>query len=313
MKRIAKRISWGEGLKAGARTAWMLGKIVFPVTLVVTVLQYTALYDALISAIEPVMSWFGLPGEAAVPLVLANLLNTYAAIGAVVTIELSVKQVFILALMINFSHMLPVESAVCRRAGVSAALVTLIRLALAAAAGLALNFAYPGSSRTANYGMAAAGSPDPSGWVEISASALQSAAASVLQLAIIVFPVMMLIQILKDIKVLDWFAERMRPLMNPLGLPARGAVTMASGMLFGLAFGAGVILEQAREQEFTRRELTLIVIFLSACHAVVEDTLVLVPLGINVLPVLLVRLAVAVALTAAIAALWKPKSAKTAE
>ncbi len=310
---MKRRIAWGEGLKAGARTAWMLGKIVFPVTLLVNVVQYTAVYGALISAIEPVMSWFGLPGEAAVPLVLANLLNTYAAIGAVMTIELSVKQVFILALMINFSHMLPVESAVCRRAGVSAALVTLLRLGLAALAGIALNLSYSGSQQTADYGMAAPGGPEPSGWAEISASALQAAAGSVLQLALIVFPVMMLIQVLKDLAVLDWFAERMRPLMNPLGLPARGSVTMASGMLFGLAFGAGVILEQAREQEFTRRELTLIVIFLSASHAIVEDTLVLLPLGINVLPVLLIRLAVAVALTAAIAALWRPKSARTAE
>jgi hypothetical protein len=48
-----------------------------------------------------------------------------------------------------------------------------------------------------------------------------------------------------------------------------------------------------------------VVLFLCACHAVVEDTLIFIPLGINVLPLLGIRLAVAVALTVIIATLWR--------
>lgn len=306
-ERDIRRISWSEGLKSGLRTTWELGKVIFPVTLIVTVLQYTAVYDVLLSAIEPAMSWFGLPSEAAVPLLLGSLLNLYAAIGAIVAIELTVKQVFILAVMLSFSHMLPVEGAVCRRIGVSAALVTFVRVSMALLAGMALNLAWAGGSAPANYGMAASPGTEPSGWAGTVAGALQSAGASVFQLALIVFPVMVFIQAMKDLDVLDWFAAKTRPLMRPLGLPARGAVTMASGLLFGLAFGAGVILEQARQERFTRRELTLMVLFLSACHAIVEDTLIFVPLGVNVFYLLLARLALAVALTVLIATLWKAK------
>lgn len=301
------RISWLEGLKSGLRTTWELGKVIFPVTLAVTVLQYTAVYDVLLSAIQPAMSWFGLPSEAAVPLALGNLLNIYAAIGAIVAIELTVKQVFILAIMLAFSHMLPVEAAVCRRVGVSVTLVTIVRVSMALLAGMAVNLLWAGGSITANYGMAAPSESEPSSWIGTVMGALQSAGASVFQLALIVFPVMLFIQIMKDLDVLDWFAARMRPLMRPLGLPDRGAVTMASGLLFGLAFGAGVILEQAREQGFTKRELILMVLFLSACHAIVEDTLIFIPLGINVFYLLLARLAVAVSLTVLIATLWRAK------
>jgi hypothetical protein len=302
-----KRISWLEGLKSGLRATWELGKVIFPVTLVVTVLQYTAIYDALLSAIEPAMSWAGLPSEAAVPLLLGNLLNVYAAIGAIVAIELTVKQVFILAMMLSFSHMLPVEGAVCRRIGVSATLATLVRVSMALLAGMAVNLAWAGGGATVNYGMAASSETEPSGWVGTVAGALQSAGASVFQLALVVFPVMMFIQIMKDLDVLDWFAAKMRPLMRPLGLPDRGAITMTSGLLFGLAFGAGVILEQARQKQFTRRDLILMVLFLSACHAIVEDTLIFVPLGVNVFYLLLARLTVAVALTVSVATLWKAK------
>lgn len=302
--RLAK-VRWLEGLLSGLRTAWKLGRIIFPVTLAVSLLRYTPVYDFLLSGLTPVMRLFGLPEEAAVALVLGNLLNLYAAIGAILTMELTVKQVFVLAVMLSFSHGLPVESAVCRQVGASLAAVLSFRIGLAAASGVAINLLWPGGGSRASYGLVSGDEPEPSGWMEITTGALQSAAFGVAQIAAIVIPLMVVIQALKDLGALERFAALMRPLVTPLGIPAHGSVTMAGGLLFGLAFGAGVILEQAREQGFTRREITLVVLFLCACHAVVEDTLIFIPLGINVLPLLLIRLAVAVALTILIATLWR--------
>ncbi|CAN5562176.1 nucleoside recognition domain-containing protein [soil metagenome] len=300
-----RRVLWREGLKSGLRTTWELGKIIFPVTLAVSVLQYTALYDVLLSALTPVMALIGLPNEAAVPLALGNLLNLYAAIGAILTMELTVKQVFILALMLSFSHSLPVEAAVCRRIGVSVSLVVGFRVALALVAAGLVNVLWNGGGQVARYGLAPVSEVEPSGWGEIFLGALQSAVVGIFQLALIVFPVMMTIQMLKDLGALGWFAAKMRPLMRLFGVAPHGAVTMAGGLIFGLAFGAGVILEQVREQKFTKRELTLMILFLCACHAVIEDTLIFIPLGINVLPLLLFRLLAAVILTLLIARLWR--------
>jgi hypothetical protein len=304
------RVSPYEGLKDGLRTAWILGKVVFPVTLVVSVLRHTPLYDALLSGLTPVMGLIGLPNEATIPLVLGNLLNLYAAIGAILTMDLTVKQVFILAVMLSFSHGLPVEAAICRRIGVSVLLVVSFRISLALAAAFAINALWSGGAEPARYGFVAAPEADPSGWAEIVLAALQAALTGVLQLALIVVPVMFLIRVLRDVGALDGFARLVRPLMRPLGIAPRGAVTMAGGLVFGLAFGAGVILQQVREQKFSRRELTLIILFLCACHAVVEDTLIFVPLGIDVLPLLLIRLTAAVLLTLLIARLWKPRPAE---
>lgn len=308
-----RRISWREGLASGLRTTWELGLVVFPVTVAVSVLRYTPVYDSLLSLLAPVMGIFGLPDEATVPLVLGNLLNLYAAIGAMLAMDLTVKQVFILALMLSFSHGLPVEAAICRRVGVSVPLVLLFRISLAATAAVAINFLWSGGGEEARYGLVAPQETEPSGWVEILANAFQSAAMGIVQLAIIVIPVMLFIRVLQDVGALERFAAAMRPLMRPLGIAPRGAVTMAGGLFFGLAFGAGVILEEARRQKFTKRELTLIILFLCACHAVVEDTLIFVPLGINVLPLLLVRLTTAILLTLLIARLWRPDKNPAAE
>ena len=305
LSRAFRRVSWREGLKSGVRTTWVLGKVVFPVTVAVSVVRYTPLYDGLISGLTPLMGVIGLPGEAAVPLVLGNLLNLYAAIGAILTMDLSVKEVFILALMLGFSHGLPIETAICRKVGVSAALVVVFRLAVAVTAAAIINLAWRGGGEKADYGLVAASPEVPSGVWEILASAFSTAAVGVLQLALIVIPVMFFIQVLKDLGVLDGFARLVRPLMRPLGIAPRGAVTMAGGLIFGLAFGAGVIIEQVREQKFEKREITLMVLFLCACHAVVEDTLIFIPLGIPVGYLLLIRLSTAVLLTLLIARLWR--------
>lgn len=301
----AKRVDWRSGLLAGLRTAWKLGRIIFPVTLAVSLLRYTAVYDFLLSGLTSVMRLFGLPDEAAVALVLGNLLNLYAAIGAILTMDLTVKQVFILAVMLSFSHGLPVESAVCRQVGASLTAVLSFRIGLAVLSGVAIELLWQGGGSKASYGLVSGDGTEPSGWAEITLGALQSAAVGVAQISVIVIPLMVVIQALKDLGALERFAAMMRPLVTPLGIPAHGSVTMAGGLLFGLAFGAGIILEQAREQGFTRREITLVVLFLCACHAVVEDTLIFIPLGINVLPLLLIRLAAAIALTVLIAYLWR--------
>jgi hypothetical protein len=304
------RVDWRAGVASGLRTAWELGKVVFPITLLVSLLRHTALFDWLMGALSPLMGLIGLPGEAAVPIVLGNLLNLYAAIGAILSLELTVKQVFILALMLSFSHTMPVEVAVCRKVGVSVLAVISFRVSLAVASAVLVNALWPGGGEAARYGLLPAGAEaDPEGWGEVFVGALWSATAGVLQLALIVIPVMVLIRALQDLGALDRFASLVRPLLRPFGIAPRGSVTMAGGLLFGLAFGAGVIIEQVRQQKFAKRDITLIVLFLCACHAVVEDTLIFVPLGIPVLPLLLIRLTAAILLTLFIARLWRPPKA----
>lgn len=307
MGRAFGRVSWRAGLLSGLGTAWELGKVVFPVTFAVGVLRYTALFDWLLVGLSPVMGLLGLPGEAAVPLVLGNLLNLYAAIGAILSLDLTVKQVFVLALMLSFSHSLPVEAAVCRRIGVSVLAVVSFRVSLAVGSAFLVGALWSGGDAQARYDLLSGGSGvEPEGWAEIILGALWSAMTGVLQLALVVVPVMVLIRALRDLGALDRFARLVRPLLRPYGIAERGAVTMAGGLLFGLAFGAGVIIEQVREQKFAKRDLTLIILFLCACHAVVEDTLIFIPLGIPVVPLLLARLAAAVLLTLLIARLWQP-------
>lgn len=117
----------------------------------------------------------------------------------------------------------------------------------------------------------------------------------------IVIPLMIALEVLKEAKILERLARRAEPVAGRLGLSGRATFPFLAGLVFGLAYGAGVIIESAREGELSQADRRLLCIFLVACHAIFEDTLLFVPFGVNPALLLGTRLTLAVAITAAAA------------
>lgn len=300
---------WNEslqkGLKNGLGTTWDLGKIIFPITVIVTVLEHTPVINWLVDLVAPVMGMFGLPGEAAIPIVLGNLLNLYAGIGAILSLEFTVKEVFIIAVMLSFSHNLLIESGVVMKSGVRIWIVLAVRLGLATVAGILINLFWNGGGEMARYGLIATDRVAPVGWGAIVLDGIMKATTGVIQLAIIVIPLMIFIQVIKDLHWLQTFSKWLAPLTKILGMKENTSLALLSGLVFGLAFGSGVLLQSIKEDGVSRKDATIVFIFLVACHAVIEDTLIFVPLGIPVLPLLLIRVLTAFVLTMIIGNIWK--------
>ncbi|MDN3451476.1 nucleoside recognition domain-containing protein [Planococcus sp. APC 3906] len=294
-----------KGFIAGLKTTWSLGKIIFPITLLVTMLQFTPVLPFIINLVAPLMGLFGLSGDAAIPLVLGNALNLYAGIAGILSLELTVKEVFILAVMLSFSHNIFIETGVALKVGVKLWVVLTVRFGLAALSGIVINLFWKGGGETAQYGFAPPAAATPEGWGGIFLLGLEKASFGVLQLALIVIPLMIMIQVLKDKHYLQRISEAMGPLTRLLGVQKNASVTLASGLVFGLAMGAGVMIQAVQEDGVSRKDATLVFIFLVACHAIVEDTLIFIPLGIPIWPLLAIRVATALILTIFISYLWR--------
>ncbi len=287
----------------GLKTTWTLSKVIFPVTLIVSVLQYTPVLKWIIAAIAPIMNLLGLPGDAAIPLVLGNFLNLYAGIGAILTLDLTVKEVFILATMLSFSHNLLIESGVAMKVGVKLWVILTVRIGLALVSAVVINLVWHGGTETAKYGFISQ-QVEISGIGPILLNGLERAASGVFQLALIVIPLMVVIQIMKDLKWLDYFSRIIAPFARLLGMKPNASMTLVAGLTIGLAYGAGVMIQAAKEDGVSKKDMTLAFIFLVSCHAVVEDTLIFIPLGIPVLPLFLIRASVAIILTMIIGFIW---------
>jgi hypothetical protein len=128
-----------RGLQAGLKFTWQLGKIIVPIYFAVTFLKHTSIINLVSDIFAPVMSFFGLPGEAAVCIVLGLFVNLYAAVGAMLPLSLSIKEITIIAIMLSFCHNLLVETAISRKVGLSCTKVIAVRVGLAAVSGIAFN------------------------------------------------------------------------------------------------------------------------------------------------------------------------------
>lgn len=304
------RGAWFRGLQSGVSTTWTLSKIIIPVTIAVTLIQHTPLIHWIVVGVSPLMSWFGLPGESAVVLALGFILNIYAAIGAMFLLPLSSYHIFVLSIMLSFSHNLIVESAVAKKLGLSASLMVVIRILLAFAAAAIVRLIY-GAEAGASTSNGADLLTSAFIWqIPITAllwEIISKLANSIWQLTIIVIPLMLGIQILKELRALQWLSRSSGPFLRLLGLPEQATIPLLAGMFFGLAFGAGVILESAKEVHLTKRQLSLMILFLILSHSVVEDTLLFVPLGVNPWLLLGVRVVAAIMITASLSRLWKER------
>jgi hypothetical protein len=294
-----------NGLKAGLRTTWTLGKIIFPITILVVILQHTPVLPWLIKLVAPFMGIFGLSGEAAIPLVLGNALNLYAGIAGILSLEMTVKEVFIIAVMLSFSHNLFIETGVALKVGVKLWIVLVVRFGLAAMSGIIINLMWQGGGETASYGMAPKVTDIPDGWLEIGLLGVQKASFGVLQLALIVIPLMIVVQFLKDRNYLQKFSEKLAPFTKVIGVQSNTSMTLVTGLVIGLAYGAGVMIQAVQEDGVSKKDATLAFIFLVACHAVIEDTLIFIPLGIPILPLLIIRVITAFVLTIIVAYVWR--------
>ena len=302
-----------EGIKQGLKVTWTLGKIVFPVTIIITILQYTPILPWFIDLIAPLMGVIGLPGEAAMPLVLGNTLNLYAGIGAIVSFEFTVKEVFIMAMMLSFSHNLFIESALASRVGVNWWFISGLRVTLALISAALINLLWPGGSEIAQYGLISNTDVILTTWPAIILHGFQTALMAVLQLSMIVIPLMIIMQFLRDLGWLTIISDKFAPFTRFLGMKENTSFTLVTGLTIGLAFGAGVMIQAVQEDGVSKKDMMLALIFLVTCHAVVEDTVVFIPLGIPVWPLLVIRFITAVILTLLASYIWNRVEKKRKE
>lgn len=126
---------------------------------------------------------------------------------------------------------------------------------------------------------------------------LKGGIGSIISISIILFPLMIAMEIAKDTNLLDKISSWLRPLTKTIGISDKSAFPLAVGMIIGLTYGAGVIIQAAKDGELDKRSLILISIFLACCHAVFEDTFIFVSVGASLKLLLSIRIFTALFLT----------------
>ena len=97
----------------------------------------------------------------------------------------------------------------------------------------------------------------------------------------IIIPLMVVLALLTDTRLLDRGVEFIQPVMRRLNLSNRVAFPLLAGLFLGIVFGSGVIIAVAKDGTLTKRDLIIVLVFLGICHSIIEDTLIFAALGAN--------------------------------
>lgn len=127
------------GVVSGLQTFWSLAKVMIPAYGVTLALQQLGVIGWLSNVARPLMIALGLPGDAAVPLVVGYVLNIYAAVGSMQALDLSARQITVLAIAILIGHNLVVEGAVLHKAGMNGLVFGALRVVAGLAAAVVAN------------------------------------------------------------------------------------------------------------------------------------------------------------------------------
>lgn len=259
-------------------------KIMVPTIVLVQILRVAGILEILSSAAAPFMKYFGLPGEAALALITGAVVNIYACIAVAVNIPMTAKSMTILAVMVLIAHNLIVETAVQSKAGTPAALMLAVRLSASWIAGLVFAAIIPDEGTFLNL---AVSTQSPRGVGQV----ILSNAVSLAKIAIIIITLLFLTEILREFGVMDRFMTALNRPMRVLGMDRKTSFIAAVGLVLGLTYGAGLIIDEAKKNPFTRREILATNVFLGTNHALIEDSLLFAVVGASLPWIVLGRLA----------------------
>lgn len=118
-----------------------------------------------------------------------------------------------------------------------------------------------------------------------------------LEMAIIIFFVMLIIEVLKAFNILNKINNFTFKFTKYLGISPSANFPLLVGLLIGISYGAGAIIASYKKKDMTKKDVLLVSVFLCICHALIEDTLLFMRIGANGFVIVFARLLTAIVAT----------------
>ncbi|MBQ5654168.1 MAG: nucleoside recognition protein [Alistipes sp.] len=261
---------------------WII-RLTVLVSFVVFLMQYSGLIHWISAAVSPLFHLFGLRGDAAMAFVSGYFINIYTSIGVISTLDLTVREITILATMSTAAHAVIVEGAVLNKTGTPTLYSILIRTLASITLGLVLNLLLPGRPDFATETLQRV--------QEVPLFAIQGAfwpmfldwAQGMLRLALIMCTLIYLLNILQRILyefgVMARISRLLSPLLRLFGLPEKTSFLWIVANVIGLSYGSAAMLDEAARGNISRREINLLNTHIGISHSNLEDLLLYASIG----------------------------------
>ena len=279
-----------ELAKSSLEITYELFIIMIPTLIVVKILDELGFVEILNKFCAPLMFLLGLPE--AISLVFTTSLLTSPYAGLIVFSGLSgdmpftAAQASVLGLLILFTHSLPIEVIICRKAGVRARAMIFIRLGLGILSCYLLNLFfqvtgymnYPATILLPSLESA----PDLLSWGFSQLKGLG-------MIFIIIIALVILLDFLKYIGVERLIEKALKPFLNFLGVGEKASTIAVVGVTLGIGFGAGLLIKEVKTGKLHYKDVFGVLVLVGMLHSIIEDTAVVSLIGSNIIITLFLR------------------------
>jgi spore maturation protein SpmB len=285
-----------EGLSAGIRKGWngfvWLVKILVPISLLTAVLAWSGWIEKGQFIIQPVMDWLSLPAVAALPLMIGMLTGIYGGIAAMVVLPLTPDQMTLVAIFLLMAHNLIQEGVIQGKSGINPLKATVFRLICAT-----LTVMVVAAFLDIKPSVSAAAAASQVIREPFSLMIWKWAVASsklCLKIFFIIMTILITLEVFKKIGWIEHIVRLCRPVLKALGLSEKAGILWMTAALFGLAYGAAVIVEEANAGHLAKEELEALHLSIGINHSLIEDPALFLALGLSAFWLWIPRLITAV-------------------
>ena len=295
-----------DGLKEGLKKGWSgfiwIMKILVPVSFFTALLAWAGWLTHLDFFLQPLMSIMSLPAIAALPLLIGMLTNIYAGIAAMAVLPFSQDQMTLMAIFLLIAHNLIQEGIVQAKSGIHPLKATLFRIVAAIFTVIAVAPFFDITTTVM-------GATGPSLEIQMTLlEAIQEWALTTLNLMIKIFFIIMailtLLEILKTFDLIHPMVRILNPILRLMGLNQKVGFLWLTAVVFGVAYGGAVIVEEVKAGHLTKEELEELHLSIGINHALVEDPSLFLSLGLSPFWLWIPRLIVAI-LAERLLMLWR--------
>ncbi|HUH40559.1 MAG TPA: nucleoside recognition domain-containing protein [Castellaniella sp.] len=282
-------------LSRSTRMFLTIARIMIPVMVIVYIAQRIGLVAWVGHVIAPTMGALGLPPEAGIVWATTILTNIYGGMASLAAfsdgLQMTVAEISALGAMMLFAHNVPTEQSIVRRAGASAFFTGALRIAVGAVYGAGVTWIcragdwlqQPVALDWMRQDDSLAGQiPDVWTW-------LWSSVQSLVMIMVVIIFLVCLLDLLERLHITRLITRLLTPVLRVSGVEERAAPLTTVGVLLGLAYGGALIIEAAERENYDARTRLLALSWLSLCHALIEDTVLILALGADIWIILVIR------------------------
>jgi spore maturation protein SpmB len=300
-----RRALWQTGLLTGLKKGWngflWIMKIVLPISFLTALLAWSGWLHRLDFLLAPAMDLLSLPTIAALPLIIGMLANIYGALAAMAVLPFTTAQMTLMGIFLLTAHNLIQEGIIQARSGLHPLKATLFRIS-AAVVTVLLVAPFLRDGQTIDLPVGAVTTV-----VVPFLQMIREWAWATLALSAKIFGIcMILLTVLEIFKAMGWITAIVNifsPFLKIMGLDKKLGFLWMTAIIFGLAYGGAVIVEETKDGSLPREDLEMLHLSIGINHSMVEDPALFMSLGLSAFWLYIPRLIMAI-VTVRLMRLW---------